>query len=426
MASAPDSVSAGHAQLSLLHEQYVGFGDKLGAAGAVDAPLVEVRMAARNVWIRRSHWARVRAAQGRYAAVANLQGAALSFFQTADMGALGPAVDAAAHTVQAGNRPPERLAPKDRLLGIAPHLGDKQHLNILDRLDSAGLFSLVQGGVMDDLPAVQEQPIFPVVPVAAIRDRMTAVKQLSHEIMREHVHYGSVTGPEGKKSLWKSGAELLCMTFRIAWRFEVDDLSRPDEIRYRVRCTGMSATGEILGDGMGECSSSEEKYKWRRAVVEQEWDAFPESMRREKFNRGKQGSFYLTKQVRTEPADYGNTILKMACKRAHVAMTLGVTGTSDEFTQDLDDDEQGPGDPPSDEPPPAPRQPQRKSESPPPPAGQREPPSTSDTMKGERAFIERKLRETGKDLAPLLAEAGMGSLEDLNEENFKVLKGMLG
>jgi hypothetical protein len=42
-------------------------------------------------------------------------------------------------------------------------------------------------------------------------------------------------------------------------------------------------------------------------------------------------------QVRTEPADLANTILKMASKRAKIAMTLNVTAASDAFTQDAED-----------------------------------------------------------------------------------------
>ena len=42
-------------------------------------------------------------------------------------------------------------------------------------------------------------------------------------------------------------------------------------------------------------------------------------------------------QVRTEPADAANTALKMACKRAKIAMTLNVLAASDIFTQDIED-----------------------------------------------------------------------------------------
>ena len=57
----------------------------------------------------------------------------------------------------------------------------------------------------------------------------------------------------------------------------------------------------------------------------------PEDRKRIKYGK------YTAKQVRTEPADLANTVLKMACKRAQLAMTLNVTAASDIFSQDLDD-----------------------------------------------------------------------------------------
>jgi hypothetical protein len=59
-------------------------------------------------------------------------------------------------------------------------------------------------------------------------------------------------------------------------------------------------------------------------------------MKRVKFGR-KAGGHYTVQQIRTEPADLANTALKMACKRAKIAMVLNVTAASDMFSQDLED-----------------------------------------------------------------------------------------
>lgn len=127
------------------------------------------------------------------------------------------------------------------------------------------------------------------------------------------------------------------MTFRIADRYEVSDLSANGVIRYRVNCIGEhQITGATLGSGLGECSTDEEKYRWRKAVCQEEFDATPETHRRLKFGR-KQGGHYTVQQIRTEPADLANTVLKMACKRAKIAMVLNVTAASDMFSQDLED-----------------------------------------------------------------------------------------
>jgi hypothetical protein len=97
-------------------------------------------------------------------------------------------------------------------------------------------------------------------------------------------------------------------------------------------------TGNLMGVGVGEASSNEEKYKWRKPVCNEEYDETPEDRRREKWFHGKDGKpNYKAKQIRTNPSDVANTILKMAKKRAQIDMTLTATAASDVFDQDLED-----------------------------------------------------------------------------------------
>lgn len=174
-------------------------------------------------------------------------------------------------------------------------------------------------------------------PTAEVVAHAKTVQQVMQAVMKPNVHYGAIPGAGDKPTLLKSGAEVLCMTFRIADRYEVTDLSRDGSIRYRVNCVGEHQTsGATLGSGLGECSSDEEKYRWRKAVCAEEFNATPETHRRLKFGR-KQGGHYTVQQVRTESADLANTVLKMACKRAKIAMVLNVTAASDMFSQDLED-----------------------------------------------------------------------------------------
>lgn len=192
--------------------------------------------------------------------------------------------------------------------------------------------------------AVVEVPRGGMVPsvgrmsVAEITQNVIAVQEVMRSLMKPEVHYGRIPGAGDKPVLLKPGAEMLCMTFRIADEYATEDLSREGVIRYRVVCVGRHQTsGTVLGQGMGECSSDEEKYRWRKVVCQEEWDATPATMRRKKFSRGKAGSHYTIDQVRTEPADIANTVLKMAAKRAKIAMVLNVTAASDMFSQDLED-----------------------------------------------------------------------------------------
>lgn len=164
-----------------------------------------------------------------------------------------------------------------------------------------------------------------------------AVQEVMRAVMKPDVHYGKIPGTP-KPALYKAGAEVLCMSFRIADDYRIDDLSTPDMIRYRVTCVGKHQTSGVeLGSGMGEASTGEEKYKWRGAVCDEEFEITPATMRRVKFGKKQGGGFYKANQVRTEPSDLANTVLKMACKRAKMAMVLNVTAASDIFSQDLDE-----------------------------------------------------------------------------------------
>lgn len=164
------------------------------------------------------------------------------------------------------------------------------------------------------------------------------VQEVKKAVMKKDVHFGKIPGTP-KDTLYKAGAEQLCMVFRIAPSFAVEDLSDGDVIRYRVTCTGThQVTGLELGSALGEASGGEEKYKWRKPVCDQEFDETPPHLRREKWMKGwEDRPPYKQKQIRTEPADAANTILKMAVKRAHVAMVLAVLAASDIFGQDLED-----------------------------------------------------------------------------------------
>jgi hypothetical protein len=166
--------------------------------------------------------------------------------------------------------------------------------------------------------------------VADIISHVALVQEVMRAVMKPDIHYGVIPGTD-KPTLLKQGAEVLCMAFRVADSYQVEDLSTADTVRYRVTCIGThQTTGVVLGTGMGEASSGEEKYKWRKAF-DDEFNATPENMRRIK--KGK----YTTKQIRTEPADLANTVLKMANKRAKIAMTINVTACGDMFGQDLED-----------------------------------------------------------------------------------------
>jgi hypothetical protein len=168
-----------------------------------------------------------------------------------------------------------------------------------------------------------------------VANRSQLIAHLLHEEMKKDVHFGTIPGT-GKPTLYKPGAEKILSMFQIGVFPIIHDLSGPDEIRYRVEAIARDASGRDLGSAFGEASSSEEKYKWRRAVCDEEFEATSPERRRTKYGKS-DGKVYTVKQIRTEPADVANTVLKMAEKRGFVGITLRVTAASDVFTQDLED-----------------------------------------------------------------------------------------
>ncbi len=165
-----------------------------------------------------------------------------------------------------------------------------------------------------------------------IRSQVNLIQEVMKSVMMDGTHYGKIPGCGDKPTLLKPGAEKLISTFNLCPRIIVEDLSKEDMVRYRIICRLETMSGKFVGDGVGECSSEESKYKWRKIISDEEYEATPEIDKRIKYNKG-----YSEKQVRTNPFDLANTILKMAKKRALVDATLTRTAASDIFTQDIED-----------------------------------------------------------------------------------------
>lgn len=175
---------------------------------------------------------------------------------------------------------------------------------------------------IESAPAGFSVSAMPPFGVTEIRQRIQAVQEVMRGVMKEGTHFGTIPGTP-KPSLWKAGAEVLCLTFRLApileSRVVADDLEcewpynatkRDGSVvqgicvgffEVEATCTISNLNGEPLSRCSARCNNREGKYR---------------SM-----------SLY---EIR-------NTVLKMAEKRAFVSAVLMATGASDIFTQDLDD-----------------------------------------------------------------------------------------
>lgn len=168
-----------------------------------------------------------------------------------------------------------------------------------------------------------------------IRKNTQLVKKALQEVMVEKVDYGKIPGCGDKPGLFKPGAEKLMLMFKLGAFPETKNESDSNDVMKYVTRTKIVhlPTGIELCVGLGCASTDEEKYKWRRAVSEAEWEATPDERRRLKYLR--EGD--PTKQVRTNPADIENTVLKMSKKRSVVDAVIMATAATDIFNQGEDD-----------------------------------------------------------------------------------------
>ena len=187
--------------------------------------------------------------------------------------------------------------------------------------------------------------------VAMIHEVMTTVMKLDD-------HYGTIPGTK-KPSLYKAGAEKLSLTFRLRPEYEIRRSDLPNGHReYEVVCTlYFIPTGQSVGQGVGSATTMEGKYRYRggekvgtgQPVPKTYWNlkktdgkAAQNLIGGPGFSAGKiDGNWEICstgeKMEHDNPADYYNTVLKMAKKRAHVDAILTATAASDIFTQDVED-----------------------------------------------------------------------------------------
>lgn len=192
--------------------------------------------------------------------------------------------------------------------------------------------------------------------------RLAVIQDVMKHVMKDGQDYGTIPGTP-KPTLYKPGAEKLCVTFRLSAGTPLIEAvpEYSGDIRYRVQVPIVASDGAVLAVGVGECSTGEEKYRWRRPVHPNEYAAAPEDQKRQKFTRD--GDVW--DQVRVHPADVANTVLKMAHKRAYVHAVIMATAAGAIFTQDVEDmpdGMDGNGQPGATKPPVQP--PQRKSQQP--------------------------------------------------------------
>lgn len=189
-----------------------------------------------------------------------------------------------------------------------------------------------------DIVKIDNSAAIKPMTAAEMTEQVNTIQRVMNAVMKPKTHYDVLPGCGDKPVLLKPGAEKILATFHIGVETSVEDLGDGFDVRYRVTCKGFFIPNSaVVGYGVGEASTSEKKYKWREAVCEEEYNETPETRRNILYRKDRNGNVSKVFQVRQNPADLANTVLKMAKKRAMVDLCLTATACSDVFAQDIDD-----------------------------------------------------------------------------------------
>src|SRR5687767_1268037 len=106
--------------------------------------------------------------------------------------------------------------------------------------------------------------------IQALTDQVCLIQEAMSAVMREGAdgdgHYGIIPGTK-KKTLYKAGAEKLCLLFRLAPEYDSVETWDGLHLTVKSRCVLVHApTGERRGSGEGMCSTKESKYAYRNAA----------------------------------------------------------------------------------------------------------------------------------------------------------------
>lgn len=225
-----------------------------------------------------------------------------------------------------------------------------------------------------NLPAVRAHEAMVTraeVTPAEVKEQRDKIMEVMRTVMVRDQHYGVIPGVN-KPTLFKPGAEILAVTFRLAPHYKSERIFHDDghlTVISNVTLVHIPS-GLTIAEGEGLCTSREKKYAFRGSGRVCPTCGKTGTIKKSKFPprehdypgasstddpgwycHGKAGGCganfaavdtSITSQSE-EPApnpdlaDTFNTVLKMSNKRALIAAILNGTAASDIFTQDMED-----------------------------------------------------------------------------------------
>lgn len=195
--------------------------------------------------------------------------------------------------------------------------------------------------------------------IEQVKANRDSIFNLMKSVMREDVHYGRIPGCGDKPTLLQPGAQALAQLFNCTPQFQIEKTGlERGQCMWAVTCRMVHrGTGQVVGEGVGICSTMEDKYRYRKAERVCPTCGKASIIKgREEYGGGwvcfkakggcgakfSDGDYAIESQAagRVEvdnPYDKYNTVQKIACKRAYVHAALNITAASELFTQDIED-----------------------------------------------------------------------------------------
>ena len=123
-----------------------------------------------------------------------------------------------------------------------------------------------------------------------LKEQVQIIQQVLRDVMKEGTHFDEIPGTgrwengkyiKGKPCLLKAGAEKIGMVFRIGSEPEIERESDGFDTFFHIRTRMFDIrTGNTLGYGIGDSSTAESKYAWRKAVCHAEYESTAADRRR--------------------------------------------------------------------------------------------------------------------------------------------------
>jgi hypothetical protein len=161
---------------------------------------------------------------------------------------------------------------------------------------------------------------YEAVTIDTLVERVNLLKELMTRCMVEGQHHGTIPGTR-KPSLWKPGAELICVLFQLGTRYPRGSMLIERDnghFLFTLTCELFHIpTGRVVGEGVGAGSTMEYRY---RIQTEDRYSDNGQPIK-----------------AKYTPFDFYNTVLKMARKRAMIDAVLTACGASELWTQDVED-----------------------------------------------------------------------------------------